>query len=282
MARTMLETLAPVCGGPSSCLALTTSVVLDDSATPGALGPWPAQAQLVSLVSDPDARQRLGALAASIARGQKELESVAPEDWRRPLVRRMPFETGPQTSWVIAVPGSRRKELDYLPPPVDDPQLSPLVVVTDRPELFRDLPLFRPFGIVKAASDDLLGTAMAVYRMMVCLLAPETYACTDTEDIMAVFAQGPYAQLCVASWSPDAGIVFASAQDKGTVEGARGVLARIDLDGAGSLRASMDAFRQVRALCHPDATAILLGAVGMFVAADVRSGLRTIPLLCVR
>lgn len=278
MARLYEDLRAPEPTGPFDCVIASASVTLAADEQEPSPQPWPMRSCLVSFATDPDSLQRLRATNAQVARGVQEARSLPAIDWARHLDAQPPAA---HTGMVIAVPARRRRCLAaQLPGLLAQGLARPLVIVTDDPAALHDLGGVGPFGIVKAAADDLLGTAMAVHRMMLCLIAPSTYACTDVEDVEAVFREGPYARVCVAAWSPESGLVFGSPQDKGLVEGAKGVLAQIDYEKFGSLRATKSIFDEVRALCRPDATAMMLAANGMFVRCEPAGGLQRVPLLC--
>jgi len=248
MASFYHEMLNPEPVGPVDGSILKASVVLWGSD----FDPYLMRTWLVSFTSDVDCVKRLRALAA-------------------------------QSSLVIALPGSRR-ELLYrnLPQLLSSPLCAPVVIVTDDPAAVGAAPLARPARIVKALPEDLLGSAMSVFRMMACLMAPSTYACTDPEDIEAAFARGSHAQLCVPYWSPGTGLVFASPEEKEAVDGAKGAIVQVDFERFGSISATSRIFGEIRRLCSSDAVAILLAPERMFTMTERCSPLQPVPILATR
>jgi hypothetical protein len=275
MARASNETSAPSRSGPSDVVLLTASATLDAGEE---AEPWHAQAHLASFVPDSDARQRIELLAASIARGRKGVWSLSHSHWASEVNRATP-PAGPQTALVLAIPGSRSEVLDWPPAAMDLPNVAPVIVVTDHVGSFVQRPMGFVDGVVQAPPGDLLGVAFVIYRMIAALMAPHTFACTDLEDVLRVLQAGSHARVCQPVWSPQAGLAFASPEEQGILESARGVLVHLDLEHVGSLRAAGQLRREVAKRVRQESPVIMVAPVNYFVRSGWRAFLH-VPLLC--
>ena len=271
MSRAERELSGRSCTGPQDGVFLTTSVSVqgDDEKS------WSAYARLVSFVPEADAYQRLELLAASIGCGQSIVTSISSSkfddlNW---------FERQ-GTALVLAIPSARKDVIESIGSWKGLTNYSPVLVITDNYGEFAHHSGASVDAVVQAPSEDLIGAAAVVFRMMVSLIAPAAFTCTDHVDVMQVLRSGNCSRLSLPLWSAQTGLIFRSAEERRTLESASGVLMHLDFENIGSLQAFNCVRREVRAIAPSTSTVIVIGPAYFFVRGDLRS-FQPVPLLCV-
>jgi hypothetical protein len=283
MARSLEEITAPEATGPCNCVILNATVALDCRLTIGFEGApvAPMTTQLVSLVTAPDTARRMRAAAATIARGRQEVTEHNSNGWGRMVnLAVSPLDRACQAAVVLVVPGYRHQDVHCMPAAFDLPETAPVILVTDKPEMFADIPFFQFHGIVKGPSEDLLGTGLTLFRTLLGTMAPETYACTDVEDIVDVFTAGMYAQLAHAVWSPSVGLLLASPHDEQLLRSATAVLFQIELDQVRTLSAAAEIRQAIARKTSVGVPVTLIAPERMFTSVQALGGFTEVSMIC--
>lgn len=276
MGRSCLELLSlarePLPAGFDLLLVETKLRLKDGEFDP----PGTHAAGLVSFSCNPTERARIRALAASFLTGKAQTHVLAARSWGQGLSDALSRTDAVEVNLVFALQTGQRPDFSALP--ADGRQSGIRLAVTDDHEVTQ----LNGFDGVIHVRRSVGEVAAAVFKMLAGLLAPETYFCLDTLDLLKPFEGGRPAEMAEAVWVAPGRLAFRDAADQDLLENCR--CAAVFLSSA-CLQESRKGKRIIEAVMrHMPATSPLLRheCTGLFAPSWPSNGALSVSILCSR